>query len=429
VFFVIVLVMESYSCGCFRDNKRNTNDLYEDEDVAQERKRIMGGHLHDNDLLVLQNLTKVYKQGLKKVLAVDGISVGVPKGECFGLLGVNGAGKTTTFNMITSEIAPSRGSAQLNGNIISKGAEGMKQNVGYCPQFDALDNYMTAQELLYCHGRLKGIPSEELESIVNTALQKMGILNYGNKLIKTFSGGTKRKLSVAVALLGEPELLLMDEPTSGMDPASKRHLWDVVLDLMKDKRSVVMTSHSMEECDSLCTRLAIMVNGKFRCLGSPQHIKSKFADGYTMKLRLSKECDLDNVVETLKQSFPNIDFKDGHLNQVTLQIPKSDACLADIFEFIEKLRIELGILDYSVSQTTLDQVFVNFANQQTDGVVDLENGDADSTSLYSFSSQLSGSSSTIGCRPINAEGIRKSLKSLDFTLDPQKLTNDISNQV
>ncbi|KAK2865759.1 hypothetical protein Q7C36_001815 [Tachysurus vachellii] len=334
----------------------------EDEDVARERERVERGNAQ-NDLLRICDLTKVYSG--KKIPSVDRITVGVPAAECFGLLGINGAGKTTTFKMLTGDIQPSGGEAFLSVYSIRTEMSQVHQNMGYCPQFDAIDDLLTGREHLEFYARLRGVPEREVTTVAEWGIQKLGLVKYSNKSAGTYSGGNKRKLSTAMALIGCPPLVFLDEPTTGMDPKARRFLWDCILSVIKEGRSVILTSHSMEECEALCTRMAIMVNGQFKCLGSLQHLKSRFGEGYTVIVRVrGGATDLSTVEEFVNEAFPGSVLKEKHHNTLQYQMPYSEGALSHIFSQFSKSQHSLGVEDYSVSQTTLDQVFVNFARQQ-----------------------------------------------------------------
>ncbi|XP_063003331.1 phospholipid-transporting ATPase ABCA7 [Elgaria multicarinata webbii] len=335
----------------------------EDEDVAKERKRVSNG-LPGRDILVLQDLTKVYR--MTKKPAVDRLCVGVPAGECFGLLGVNGAGKTSTFKMLTGDSEVTSGKAFLKGYSVLSDLQAVHQNMGYCPQFDAINNLLTAREHLAFYCRLRGLPENEIPGVVKWSLSTLGLVQYADRPAGRYSGGNKRKLSTAIALIGAPPVVFLDEPTTGMDPRAKRFLWNCILCVMKDGRSVVLTSHSMEECEALCTRLAIMVNGRFQCLGSVQHLKNKFGDGYTIVLRVSgSNPELGPVEKFIRDSFPSIVLKEKHHGTLQYQLPSCNVSLAKIFSILSAHRSNYHIEDYSVSQTTLDQVFVHFAKDQS----------------------------------------------------------------
>ncbi|XP_049328129.1 phospholipid-transporting ATPase ABCA1 isoform X2 [Astyanax mexicanus] len=336
----------------------------EDEDVARERERVHKGGA-ENDLLRICDLTKVYT-GMP-VPAVDRICVGVPAAECFGLLGINGAGKTTTFKMLTGDITASGGEAFLNGYSMRTEMGQVHQNMGYCPQFDAIDDLLTGREHLEFYARLRGVPEQEVASVAEWGIQKLGLVKYSNKSAGTYSGGNKRKLSTAMSLIGCPPVVFLDEPTTGMDPKARRFLWDCILSVIKEGRSVILTSHSMEECEALCTRMAIMVNGQFKCLGSIQHLKNRFGDGYTVIVRVQGGAtDLSAVEDFVSRSFPGSVLKEKHHNTLQYQIPYTEGALSHMFNQFSKNQHALGVEDYSVSQTTLDQVFVNFARQQHD---------------------------------------------------------------
>ncbi|XP_030630578.1 retinal-specific phospholipid-transporting ATPase ABCA4 [Chanos chanos] len=337
----------------------------DDEDVALERQRIYDGG-NKNDILQIRDLSKTYVG--KKKPAVDRICVGVPAGECFGLLGVNGAGKTTTFKMLTGDTDVTSGEASVAGFSILTNILDVHQNMGYCPQFDAIDELLTGREHLYLYARLRGVPESEISRVAEWGIQKLGLTEYAGRCAGTYSGGNKRKLSTAIAMIGCPPLVLLDEPTTGMDPHSRRFLWTAILSIIRDGRAVVLTSHSMEECEALCTRLAIMVNGTFKCLGTIQHLKYKFGDGYvvTMKIRAAKAGlapDLSLAEAFMESSFPGCIQREKHYN--TLQYEVTSSSLARIFQLVVANKEKLNIEDYTVSQTTLDQVFVNFAKQQS----------------------------------------------------------------
>ncbi|XP_035270491.1 retinal-specific phospholipid-transporting ATPase ABCA4-like [Anguilla anguilla] len=339
--------------------------LCEDEDVAQERERIYRGG-SNVDILQIKDLSKTYMG--QRQPAVDRICVGVPSGECFGLLGVNGAGKTTTFEMLTGDTDVSYGDATVAGHSILTNILDVHQNMGYCPQFDAIDDLLTGREHLYLYARLRGVPESEISRVAEWAIKKLGLSEYAKRSAGTYSGGNKRKLSTAIAMIGCPALVLLDEPTTGMDPHSRRSLWNSIMSVIQDGRAVVLTSHSMEECEALCTRLAIMVNGTFKCLGTIQHLKYKFGDGYvvSMKIRAASPGvapDLNPVETFLERSFPGCVQREKHYN--TLQYEVASSSLARIFQLVLANKEKLNIEDYSVSQTTLDQVFVNFAKQQS----------------------------------------------------------------
>ncbi|KAF3697971.1 ATP-binding cassette sub-family A member 7 [Channa argus] len=362
MFVITILIQYKFFCKPRLISAKPLSAEEEDIDVARERARVHDGRAQ-NDLLRVYDLTKVYPR--KSIPAVDRLCVGVPAAECFGLLGINGAGKTTTFKMLTGDIPASSGEAFLNGYSIRTEMRDVHQNMGYCPQFDAIDDLLTGREHLELYARLRGVPEKEVTMVAEWGIQKLGLVKYSNKSAGTYSGGNKRKLSTAIALIGCPPVVFLDEPTTGMDPKARRFLWDCILSIIKEGRSVILTSHSMEECEALCTRMAIMVNGHFKCLGSIQHLKSRFGDGYTVTVRVGGSPPVLKPVEDfVQQTFPGGILKQKHHNTLQYQLPYAQGALAKVFSQFTKHQQRLHVEDYSVSQTTLDQVFVNFAKDQ-----------------------------------------------------------------
>uniref|UniRef100_A0A8C2KSS4 P-type phospholipid transporter n=1 Tax=Cyprinus carpio TaxID=7962 RepID=A0A8C2KSS4_CYPCA len=366
VYFILnVLIQYRFFLDHWMSDFKKPPITDEDVDVAKEREKVYKGG-SSSDILQIKDLSKTYTGTIRP--AVDRICVGVSPGECFGLLGVNGAGKTTTFKMLTGDIDVTSGEAVVTGYSILTNILDVHQNMGYCPQFDAIDDLLTGREHLHLYARLRGVPESEISRVAEWGIQKLGLFEYAGCTAGTYSGGNKRKLSTAIAMIGCPALLLLDEPTTGMDPHSRRFLWNSIMSVIQGGRAVVLTSHSMEECEALCTRLAIMVNGTFKCLGTIQHLKYKFGDGYvvTMKIRAAKEGtvpDLNPAEAFMESTFPGCIQREKHYN--TLQYEIASSSLAKIFQLVLANKEMLNIEDYSVSQTTLDQVFVNFAKQQS----------------------------------------------------------------
>ncbi|XP_063839916.1 phospholipid-transporting ATPase ABCA3-like isoform X2 [Scylla paramamosain] len=359
-------------------------DTEEDEDVVAERLRILNtppDKLMDSDRLILRDLCKTYPGGLT---AVDHINLGVPLGECFGLLGINGAGKTTTFKMLTGDLQVSEGDAYVNRYSIKADIKKVRQDIGYCPQFDALLDHLTGRETLRMFARLRGVPERLIDSTIKSLAEELLITQHLDNLFKNYSGGNKRKLSTGVALVGDPPLVLLDEPSSGMDPVARRLLWDALTSVRDAGRSIILTSHSMEECEALCTRLAIMVNGKFRCLGSPQHLKSKFSEGYSIILRVKMSepedgegnytidqaspsrlpPEMRSVQTFIKETYPKSHLREMQWGRLEYFVPAEGLTWASVFGTLERSRQHLPIEDYSVTQTTLERVFLTFTRGQ-----------------------------------------------------------------
>ncbi|XP_068100526.1 phospholipid-transporting ATPase ABCA3 [Hyperolius riggenbachi] len=340
----------------------------EDRDVADERKKVLESPVEQlsalSSPLVIRELSKIYGRR-DVVLAVDRMSLAVSRGECFGLLGFNGAGKTTTFRMLTGDESASSGDAYIDGYSILSNMKKAQQRIGYCPQFDPLLDHMTGRETLCMYARLRGVPEAYISSCVENMLRGLLLEPHANKLVRAYSGGNKRKLSAGIALIGGPPVIFMDEPSTGMDPVARRLLWDAVTRTRESGKAVIITSHSMEECEALCTRLAIMVNGQLKCLGSPQHLKSKFGSGYTLLAKTSREADDLNAFKQFIQTvFPGSLLKHEHQGMVHYHITNQELTWAQVFGTLEKAKEKFGLEDYCVSQISLEQVFLSFSHLQ-----------------------------------------------------------------
>uniref|UniRef100_A0A3Q0S9J7 ATP binding cassette subfamily A member 3 n=1 Tax=Amphilophus citrinellus TaxID=61819 RepID=A0A3Q0S9J7_AMPCI len=346
--------------------------LPEDRDVADERKRVLECQPIVESMvgspLILQELSKVYSSG-ESLLAVDRLSLAVGKGECFGLLGFNGAGKTTTFKMLTGDESVTSGDAFIDGYSIRRDIKKVQQRIGYCPQFDAVLDHMTGRETLSMYARLRGIPEKYVSGCVENVLRSLLLEPHADKLVRSYSGGNKRKLSAGMALIGGPPVIFLDEPSTGMDPVARRLLWDAVTRTRESGKAIIITSHSMEECEALCTRLAVMVSGQFKCLGSPQHLKSKFGSGYTLLAKVHVEpkfedSDLLLFKDFIESTFPGSQLKDEHQGMVHYHLTDKTLTWAQVFGTLEAAKEKYRIEDYCVSQISLEQVFLSFAQFQ-----------------------------------------------------------------
>ena len=219
----------------------------------------------------IQNLVKKFED----VTAVDGISLEVQKGELFGLLGPNGAGKTTTINVLCGLIKPTSGTAQISGYDIQKETAKVKKLIGVCPQESAIYPYLTGAENVELFGNLHTMDKETLKKRRDTLLDKMGLVEDAKRKSDKYSGGMKRRLSLILALIHDPQIAFLDEPTVGMDPQSRHAVWDFIKELKKEDKTIILTTHYMEEAEELCDRVGIIDHGKLIALDNPQVLISK----------------------------------------------------------------------------------------------------------------------------------------------------------
>jgi len=385
----------------------------EDVSVTEEAERVSkevaaGVKLGSQDRLIISNLSKSFMLGSRcgrgeAVHSVRGISVGVTGGECFGLLGVNGAGKTTTMRMVTGDIEADKGDIYLGGWSLKGNRDRARRHLGYCPQFDALPDKLTVRETLSYYARIRGVPARNVVSQVTEIIERMCLEAHQHRLCEHLSGGNKRKLSTALALIGDPDVVLLDEPSTGIDVGARRFLWDVLGGIRQRGHALVLTSHSMDECEVLCSRLTIMVSGEFRCLGSPVQLKGKYGGGYTLAIKAvpraeasrqqledGKETELDpsaQISSFMASALPLAKLSEENVGLFRYRLggggaptaegregregDQQDVPLAEVFRKLEEASSKEGALhgcisDYTLSQTSLEEVFLHFSQMSAE---------------------------------------------------------------
>ncbi|CAL1548539.1 unnamed protein product [Lymnaea stagnalis] len=353
-------------------NHPGDGHLAEDGDVQEESRRVNETPVEilcQNNAIVLKNLRKIFcvKFSLSPFVAVHNSSLALPQNECLGLLGQNGAGKTTTFKMLTGDHMVSSGDAYVKGLSVKTQIKTIQAMMGYCPQQDALHERLTGRETLYLYARLRGVPETSLHNVTEAIVDFVTLRPHEDKLTGKYSGGNKRKLSVGISIIGDPLFIMLDEPTAGMDPVAKRTLWTVLHLIRSSGRTLVLTSHSMEECEALCTRIAIMAKGRILCLGSPQHLKNKYGQGYTVVIRASvdehgKVLKLDEAHKFVVHALQKSQVFATQEAYVHLQVSDS-VPLSILFSTLEQAKQKYKFQFYTVQQTTLEQVFLMFMKE------------------------------------------------------------------
>lgn len=222
--------------------------------------------------IVIENLTKRFED----VTAVDGLSLEVETGELFGLLGPNGAGKTTTINVLCGLLDPTSGSAKVGGYDVWKESEKVKTVIGVCPQDTAIYSHLTGRENVELFGNLHAMPAAKLKRNTNELLKRMGLVEDAKRRVGKYSGGMRRRINLIMALVHDPEIAFLDEPTVGMDPQSRHAVWDFIKELKKRNKTIILTTHYMEEAEELCDRIGIIDRGKLIALGSPEQLMDRF---------------------------------------------------------------------------------------------------------------------------------------------------------
>ncbi|GBG75807.1 hypothetical protein CBR_g21052 [Chara braunii] len=425
-----------------------------DEDVVTEMEQVQAAVKHGSPgsgiAVQVRGLVKTYAgrrelkcgccctcQKIPPFHAVKGSWFNIEKDKLFCLLGPNGAGKTTTINCLTGVIPTTAGDAIVNGESI-RSPEGMtriRSTMGVCPQFDILWDTLTGREHLWMFANIKGLPSDRIQAEIEELLQSVKLVDAGNMRSASYSGGMKRRLSVAIALIGNPKIVYLDEPTTGMDPISRRHVWDVV-EKAKKGRAIVLTTHSMEEADILGDRIAIMAKGQLRCIGTSIHLKTRFGAGYIMNVSVKKgsstavgggggggdgsspvnqkgsgkddmDAKLAPVLAFFKQTL-GVEPNEINKAYVSFLIPRSkEGQLSKFFATLRDRKKELGITDTQLSLTTLEEVFLNIAKQ-----AELESAAAEGR----FEKLTLGDGRTISV-PVGAQ----------YVLVPESISQDVPN--
>lgn len=229
-----------------------------------------------SEFLVIDNVTKIYSSGSKVVHALKGVSLTIHAGEIFSLLGVNGAGKTTLSSIIATLHPPSTGDIIFNGESIYKNLSVYRGSLGFCPQNQNLDDELTVYENLLFAGRYLLMPEITIAQRINELMTCLDLHKYASFKIQALSGGNKQRVLIARALMHKPSLVLLDEPTVGLDPDIRRKLWDLILNLKKDGITVILTTHYLDEAEALSDRLCILDQGKIRLVASMQELKEKY---------------------------------------------------------------------------------------------------------------------------------------------------------
>ncbi|CAG8709936.1 14386_t:CDS:2, partial [Cetraspora pellucida] len=338
----------------------DSNEIqFEDDDVKEERKRVLENNYDPDSPLVMKRMRKIYPNGK---LAVKEVTFAVDRNIIFGLLGPNGAGKTTLISILTGLYPPTSGSTLINNYDIYTNMREVYMSIGVCPQHDILWDDLTVGEHLLFYARLKGIPVNQEHVAILQALQQVRLEEFKNRLSKGLSGGEKRRLSIAIALIGNPAVVFLDEPTTGLDPEVRRLIWNIINDAKKG-RTIVLTTHSMEEAEVLCNRIGIMAKGTLRCLGPQLRLKEVYGRGFKLSFSC-KAKHVDAATQFIESLLPaNSKKLDSFVTNVSYEFEFENGLIAKLFREIEAHKNEYGIDDWGLSQTTLEEVFLRIIGE------------------------------------------------------------------
>jgi ABC-2 type transport system ATP-binding protein len=245
------------------------------------------------DAIVVSELRKRYGD----VQALDGVSFAVREGEVFGLLGPNGAGKSTTVRVLVTLTHPDSGSAAVNGHDVTRKADTVRRSIGYVPQDSGVDQYGTGRENLMLQGRVQDMGGSDLQMRVDQLLELVGIADAADRIVKTYSGGMRRRLDIALGLVHRPRVLFLDEPTGGVDPVSRRSFWTLIDALAEDGVSIIVTTHYLDEAEH-CAQVALMHAGKLVAVGDVASLKEVFAGRAVLEVRCPRPLEAMDLLET-----------------------------------------------------------------------------------------------------------------------------------
>jgi ABC-2 type transport system ATP-binding protein len=297
----------------------------------------------------INNLVRKYKQ----LVAVDGISFNVEKGEIFGFLGPNGAGKTTTINILCTLLLPTSGNAMVNGYDVVKERRQVQRSIGLVFQDPTLDDYLTAEQNLRFHAYAYGVPRDLREKRISELMELVQLSDRRRSRVSTYSGGMKRRLELARGLLHHPQILFLDEPTLGLDPQTRRHIWDHISTLRKQENlTIFMTTHYMDEAE-YCDRIAIIDHGKIVALDTPSALKD-LVGGDVVSIQVMNQ---EQGLKELKESFGLQPILQN--GGITFSVPHSDTFLPEFMK-----NFNSGLKSISIHRPTLDDVFLKLTGRQ-----------------------------------------------------------------
>lgn len=312
----------------------------------------------NNPIIKVKNLKKTYKlRGGRIIEAVDDVSFEVNKGEVFGLLGPNGAGKTTTIGMLTTRVAITKGTAEID-NVDTKQKVALKRKIAVVPQTMTLDRSLTARENLIFHAKYFGISKQQRDTNADELLKWFGLKERENDFVKSFSGGMAQRLMIARALMHKPKVLFLDEATIGLDPQSRRLLWDKIMDVNKTGQTIFLTTHYMEEADVLCDRVAIMDEGKILALDTPANLKKMIAKSNKIEtVVMEAKPDFIKDMKTLKSER----FKQEG-NHLFLYSEDGKTLVPKIMDLAAKHKV--GVSGINMDATSLEDVFIHLTGKE-----------------------------------------------------------------
>ena len=308
------------------------------------------------DAITAEGLVKIYRSRKNEVRALDGLDLTVPEGTVLGLLGPNGAGKTTTVRILATLLRPDAGHATVAGFDVVRQADQLRSVIGLSGQFAAVDENLTGRENLFMFGRLYQLPAEESKRRAADLLEQFTLANAGDRTVKTYSGGMRRRLDLASALIGRPRLLFLDEPTTGLDPRSRLGMWDVIRGLVREGTTLLLTTQYLEEADELADTIAVVDDGKIIARGTADELKSQVG-GERIEVVVHSRDDIERAREVLARDAGRDITLDEHTRKMTVPSGGGAQGLVQVVRDLDAAGIRID--DVGLRRPTLDDVFLS----------------------------------------------------------------------
>jgi ABC-2 type transport system ATP-binding protein len=294
-------------------------------------------------------------------VAVDGVSFAIPEGSVLGLLGPNGAGKTTIVRMLTTLSIPTSGTGRVAGHDVIKEPDAVRRSMGLTGQAATVDELLTGRENIRLIGRLYGVPRKALDEIAESLLARFSLTDAGDRMAKTYSGGMRRRLDLAVSLVATPPVLFLDEPTTGLDPRSRAELWDVLRGLVRDGTTLLLTTQYLEEADQLADQIVVIDKGRVIAAGTPTQLKDQ-AGAASVVVTLTHAVDLPQAEKLLRQCTPEVHVEEGS-RRLTAQASglRDMTTIADLFQ-----GSGIEVDDLGLKRPSLDDVFLHLTGHRAE---------------------------------------------------------------
>ena len=315
------------------------------------------------DVITAEGLVKIYKSRKSEVRALDGIDLAVPESTVLGLLGPNGAGKTTAVRILATLLRPDAGRATVAGFDVVKQAQQIRSVIGLSGQYAAVDENLTGRENLWMFGRLYQLSSPEARARANELLEQFDLTDAADRVVKTYSGGMRRRLDLGSALIGRPRLLFLDEPTTGLDPRSRLGMWDVIRTLVREGATLLLTTQYLEEADELADTIAVVDHGKIIARGTADELKSQVG-GERIEVVVHDRAAMAQALEILTRDCAGEVTVDEHTRRLTVPSTTGAAALVQVVRDLDEAGI--GIDDIGLRRPTLDDVFLSLTGHEAE---------------------------------------------------------------